>query len=216
MIKLKRADLNQKYSISEALWKRRHDELLDHLQDYMDIHELRTHGDKGQFFYVIKGELPETIPPLPRKSQMKEKLNDYKDFTIVALGKDFKPNSKSKIAREAIEDFGAEKYGHKSVRAVADRYVGPNVDEYGESNNIYHWVNYYTYEDLTDEEKRQWVRILQEEHISEAEQAEAFQLMQQGEDISRASSYYKRAIDRMNSEYCIIPIKVKEWKLKGD
>ena len=56
---------------------------------------------------------------MPRKIkydtiQMEEKMKDYTNFTIASLGPKFKPNSKSKVAREAIEEFGYEKYGHTS------------------------------------------------------------------------------------------------------
>lgn len=62
--------------------------------------------------YEITSELPETIPPLPRKSNMDQKKKDYAEYT------------KEAVAREAIRDFGAERYGHKSI---AQRYIAMNI-----------------------------------------------------------------------------------------
>lgn len=54
--------------------------------------------------------MPDTIPPVPRKTNREEKEKDYEAFVIKALGTEFKYNSQAKIAREAIKDFGKKKY----------------------------------------------------------------------------------------------------------
>ena len=93
-------------------WDRRHDDLLEHLQNFMDIKEIKS--EKGTYTYEVEGEMPDTIPLLLRKSKMEQKKKDYELYTIAALGTEFKLNSKSKIARDAIVDFGGERYGHNS------------------------------------------------------------------------------------------------------
>ena len=69
MVKITRAELNKKYNISPNDWTRKHDLVMEHLLDYMEITESK---EKGQYVYEIKDELPESIPPIPRKSKRVE------------------------------------------------------------------------------------------------------------------------------------------------
>lgn len=202
--------LNEKYSIAKNQWNTRHEDLLEHLQDFMNITEIKN--EKGTYTYEVEGELPETIPSLPRKSQMSQKKKDYESYTITALGTEFKPNSKSKIAREAIADFGMEKYGHSSQRSVTERYVKEPFDKYGISDGKKYWCYYNTYEIIEDDALEDWRKILSEEHIGEKEAANAFYREQQGENITKERSYYKKALDRFKEKYGSIPILVNKWK----
>lgn len=208
-----RKELNEKYSISKNQWNLRHDDLLNHLQDFMDIIEIKS--IKGTYKYEVKGELPDSIPPLPRKSLMEQKKKDYETYTIAALGTEFKPNSKSKIAREALADFGNEKYGHTSQKAVVERYVKEPFDKYGESDGKKYWCYYNTYTIIEDDVLEDWRKILKQEHISEEEAANAFYRQQQGEDISKEKQYYKNALERFKEKYGSIPILISQWKVKG-
>lgn len=213
-MQLTRKQLIDKYpSLTRSNWERRHDDLLDHLQDYMDITEIKT--EKGRYSYEVKGELPDSIPSLPRKSQLSQKKKDYEEYTIKALGTEFKPNSKSKIAREAIADFGNKKYGHTSQRSVVERYVKEPFDKYGESDGNKYWCYYDTYEVIPAEIVAEWREILAEEHISEREAANAFYRQQQGEDISKEKGYYRNALDRFKEKYGSTPILVGKWKIKN-
>ena len=166
MINISRSELNKKYNIDSHLWTRRHDDLLDYLQDFMNIKEIKS--KKGRYTYEIEGEMPESIPKLPRKCNLEQKKKDYEDFTIKALGTEFKPNSKSKIAREALSSFGNEKYGHYSQESVVKRYVKEPFDKYGVTNNHQVWVDYKTYKPLSAEVLTDWRSILKEERIDEA------------------------------------------------
>lgn len=155
--------------------------------------------------------------PLPRKlstTNREEKIKDYDTFTIASLGTEFKPNSKSKVAREAIEAFGEEKYGHTNVRAVTERFVKPAFEKYGESDDIHKWVWYSTYEELDSVTLERWRQIMNEEHISEQEAANAFYKEQQGEDISKEKGYFKNARTRFKEEYGSTPILVESWRVK--
>ena len=42
MIIVTRKQLNEKYAISKSQWDRRHDDLLEHLQDFMGIREIKS------------------------------------------------------------------------------------------------------------------------------------------------------------------------------
>lgn len=212
MIVLTRSELNKKYNINKNTWSRRHDDLLEYLNDYMCIKERE---DNGRYYYDIDQDiLPQEIPPIPRKSNMKEKKDEYKKFTIGALGVEYKPNSKAKVARDAIDKFGCSKYGHSSVAAVVRRYVGPVMEEEGEHSNHMVWVDCFTYEILDTELVNILKQMFKDEKLSEEEMANAFIKQQQGEDISEEKSGYKKVIDRFKEEYGVIPIKVYEWKLK--
>ena len=71
MIIVTRKQLNEKYTISKSQWDRRHDDLLEHFQDFMDIKEIKS--EKGTYTYEVEGEMSDTIPQLLRKSKMKQK-----------------------------------------------------------------------------------------------------------------------------------------------
>lgn len=179
----------------------------------MDINEIRQ--PNGRYIYEIEGEMPEEIPPLPRKSQMEDKQRAYAKFTYEALGTEFKPNSKSKIARDAIWNFGRKDFHHNSTRAVAARFIKQPFEEYGETNGVECWVNCQDYEPLTKEEESLWKRILAEERIDETSAANAFYRMSQGEDVTKEMGYFEKAKQRMFDETGIIPVRVKSWRRKA-
>ena len=109
-----------------------------------------------------------------------EKKKDYELFTIAALGTEFKPNSKARIARTAIDEFGYNKYGHTNSEAVSKRFIKEPFDKYGETNNTSVWVWYSNYTPLPKDVLDSWREIMREEHISEAEAANAFYRQEQG------------------------------------
>ena len=121
---------------------------------------------------------------MPRKLKSKEltekKKKDYETFTIAALTPEYKPNSKTKIAREAMYSFGTEVYGHTNVRAVVDRYIREPFNKYGETNNKSIWVMYPSYDPMPDELVDDWRAILKEEHIGEEEASNAFYRQAEG------------------------------------
>ena len=208
-----RKELSQLYNITKYSWDKKHDEVIAHLQDFMDITEIKS--EKGTYKYEIKGIIPDSIPPLLRKSESEQKKKDYELYTIKALGTEFKPNSKSKIAREAIRDFGQDKYGHNSQKAVVERYIKEPFDKYGVSDGNKYWCYYNTYEVLEPEVLEAWRKILKEEHISEREAANAFYRQQQGGDISKEKQYYQNALDRFKAEYGSMPVLVSKWKCEN-
>ena len=112
-------------------------------------------------------------------------------------------------------DFGYSKYGHTSVKAITARFIKEPFDKYGETNNTSVWVWYSTYTPLPNEILEHWRKILEEEHISEQEAANAFYRQEQGQDITKEKNYYKKAQERFKEEYKDIPVLVKEWKCKG-
>lgn len=210
-----KAEFAKLLSIPANQVDRRQQELLDWLTNFFD-YEFYEGRPKRILIKEIYGE----YQPLPRKAPKQDELNqkkkeDYTKYTIASLGTEFKPNSKSKIARDAINDFGLEKYNHTNSKAVARRFVKEPFDKYGESNGKRYWVWYSTYKKISKEIFEEWMKILKEEHISEEEAACAFYRQEQGEDISKEKEYYKRAVKRLKDKYHDIPVQVSEWKLKS-
>lgn len=212
MIKLTRAELNNKYNISHNTWDRRHDDLLDYLQDFMNIIEVK---ERGRYYYEIEGELPESIPTIPRKSRKAVKIQKYEDYTKDQLTDDYQPNSKSRVARLAIKNFGTKEFNHHSTEAVARRYVGPAMDKYGEHTERYYWVNYDNYKLMTDEQIAYLRQCFTENDLDE-EQMEtiAVDALNNKMPSQQKQLDYRDAIDQFRSEYGFIPVKVPKWRLK--
>lgn len=194
-------------------FRNRKEDLLEWLKEFYD-YELYDGRPIRIYIKEVIGE----YQPLPRKVNSREltekKKERYTNFTIASLGTEFKPNSKARVAREAMFDFGYEEFGHTSVPAVSRRYVGPAMDNYGEHNNKYQWVWFLDYSPLDAEALKRWASILKEENISEEEAANAFYRLAEGEDITKEKNAYKRAQQRFKELYGTIPVKVPEWRLK--
>lgn len=113
-----------------------------------------------------------------------------------------------------MSEFGYEEFGHTSVPAVVERYVGPAMNEHGEHNDKYQWVWFIDYTPLPQDVLAHWATILKEEKISEEEAANAFYRQENGEDITKEKNSYKKAQKRFKEIYGTIPVKVPEWRLK--
>ena len=210
-----RTFLNKKYNLNRKWWNTAHDRLLEHLSDYMDITEIKEEG--SIYKYEIISELPEVIPPLPRKSNMDQKKKDYAEYTKEALGGEYQYNSKAKIAREAIRDFGAERYGHEYYKSIAQRYIAKPFDEYSDKEeDSWAWVWFSTYQPLDLVTLGYWLTLLKEEKIEEEDQADAFRRYADGEDIKTEVRYYKTAIQKFRIRFGDIPIKVARYKRKNE
>lgn len=199
--------------ISKSQWDRRKKDLLAWFENFFEYELLDT---KRPMLIVIT-EVYGEYEPLPRQVKIAskaEKMAKYEEFAIAALGTEFKPNSKTRIARKAIDAFGRNQYKHESARSVANVYIKPAVDKHGECNNQYHWCLYSTYEPMNDTMVARWRLIMEEEKISEREAANAFYRHAEGEDISKELSFYKKAQDRFAEEFGDIPVRLADWRLK--
>ena len=199
--------------IPEKQWEKRKTELLEWLKCFY-VYELKGSSPIMIVIYEVIG----TYQELPRKvnttALQKEKEKDYTNFAISSLGTEFKPNSKAKVAREAMTSFGTSKYGHENIKYVTNTFIKPAFNEYGECNNVRRWVWYSTYEPLDQQTLERWRIIMEEEHISEREAANAFYRHAEGEDISKEKGYFKAARDRFVTEFGDYAILVADWRLK--
>lgn len=208
--------LTEKYKLNRKWWNTAHDRLIEHLQQYMAIEEVAVKGKKS-YVYEINGELPDTIPPLPRKNAAIPKEVRYEEFTKQALGTEYKYNSRARIARQAIKEFGYILYQHTSQEYVAKAYVTPTFNKYAEQEEDSRaWVWYKTYEPLDEVALARWLQILKEEHITEEEQAEAFRKRAEGEDITVEVNYYHAAQQRFKAEFHDLTVKVPKYKCKSE
>lgn len=126
---------------------RRKKELLEWLKNFYNYELL-----PGKPLLIQIKEVYGEYQPLPRnfsnKDLFKQKMQDYEKYTLASLGTEFKPNSKSKVARDAIVDFGLEKYGHNNQEYIAKTFIKNPFDKYGESDHKSIWVYYDSYEPM--------------------------------------------------------------------
>lgn len=199
--------------IKKNQWENRKEDLLEWLTNFYDYELL-----EGRPLRIHIKEVYGEYQPLPRQvnntALSEEKKQRYTAFAIASLGTEFKPNSKAKTTREALDAFGRKDYGHENVQSISKRYIGPAFDQYGETNGIRHWVWYPSYEPLSEKELERWRLIMAEEHISEQEAANAFYRQEQGEDISKEKGYYKKARARLKEEFGMNAVLVSDWRLK--
>lgn len=212
MIILSRKQLSEKYDINNHTWTRRHDDLIDYLQDYLDIEEYK---EKGSYFYKInEDEMPDYIPPIPRKSWKKEVEDNYDNYVKEHLPIEFTPLSKSRMSKDAIDDFGYDKYGHTSIKYITRRYVSESMDKYGEYTEERVWVRYDTYEELDENESSELMDIFRRNNMSNEEMVCAWIKQEQGEDVSKEKKRFKDAMNEFKKKYHTIPVYVPKWKLK--
>ena len=187
-------------------------DLLTWLSNYFDFEILQ-----GRPIRIKIKEIYREYQQMPRKLPRQDELNAkkqkfYKVFTIAALGPEFKPNSKMKVARDAIA--ANKEFNHTSAKAVADRYIKPIFDEYGESDGKKKWVYYETYTLLEEKELEDWTVIRRKHEIDDQEAANAFYQMAQGEDVSKQVSAYRRAMDEFFEKHGDFPVLVQSWRVK--
>lgn len=211
---LLKKELAPMLNISKYIIERRKKDLLEWLTNFYDYEIIKVSPLTLKIITIIGEYQPLPNKVRPQEEFTTEKLKDYEEFTIKALGTEFKPNSKSKVARDAIKSFSREKYGHNNYKAVVSRYVRKPFDEYGETNGARVWVNYNTYKPLESEDLEFWRMILSQEHMSEPEAAAAWFKQESGEDTTEEKNYYKKARDRFVDEKGYLPVLVSEWRLK--
>jgi hypothetical protein len=203
-----------KLNIPMCQVERRLPDLLEWLKNFYDYKFYKGRPNRIEIIEEI-GEYMPMPRRTPRQDELtQDKLTNYKNYTIASLGTEFKPNSRTKIARDAMKEFGYKKYGHTSVEAVARRYVKEPFDEYGESDNIKKWVYYSTYEIMEPEAVSDWLFMLELEKIGIERASSAFYRYAQGENIDEEIQYYQNAIRRFQLKYGDIPVQVKSWRLK--
>lgn len=193
---------------------RRKEELLEWLKIFYDY---ELFGSVP--IYIRIKEIYGDYIPLPRNLPKQDELNDLKRllyflYVIAELSTDFESTSKNKIAREAIEDFGRQLFGHTNARAVSSRFIKEPFDKYGETDNKWQWVYFHNYKPLDEEDLEEWYKILREEKITEKDMINAFTVAANDGDISEQISYYRKAVERFKDNHDgNLPVYVRGWRL---
>lgn len=202
--------------IPDSHYKRRKEDLLEWLKNFYDYELINS----KPIIINIK-EIYDEYEPLPRKNEMgssltAEKEKAYADYIESKFTNEWVYTSKMKESREALEAFGKEKYHHTSAEAVARRYIGPAMDTKCEKSHERYWVDYPSYRPLNEKQVAAWRQILEEEHISEKEAANAFYRKCKGEDISKEEGYFKAALERCKIELGLSPILTSQYRAAAD
>lgn len=214
-ITITRKELNSKYHLSPHHWERRHDDVLKYLSQFMDITESKT--ESGRYKYKVQGELPQNLPDIREwlRHSKEEKREAYKKYILEnELTEEFKPNSKSKVARDAIEDFSRTAYGHFSPRSVVSQYVGPLMDKYGEKSDDHVWVRYDTYEPLPKEALDDLKYMFKSHQLDMQHMACAWIKERQGQDTTKEKNDFKIVLNIFKDKYHYFPVLVPKWRLK--
>lgn len=214
MQKISRTQLTKKYNITRGQWQNRHDDLLEHLNDYFSIQEIK---EGRYYYYIVPDEIPDEVPILPHKSNKKEKETDYGEYVKENLSEEFEPNSKMRMSRKAIHAFGKEKYHHTSAEGVAKRYVGPAMEKYGEHSHYKVWVDPNTYIQLTEEEEEYRRECFVRNHLTDKKLQEIGSESLEGIEPSQEDKdYYQKAMELFVMKYGFRPILVYSWRAKKE
>lgn len=214
-----KAEFFKALNITEYQYKHRREDLMEWLYNFFDYELLE---DVFPIMIEIKEIFTDEYEPLPRRlvESTLQKQEDYGQYVKEHLPKDYEPYSKSRMAQEAIADFGCEKYGHFNDRSVAARYVGPAMEEFGDKRGDKVWINYHTYEILSDEIKQEWLKLLKQYKVDEKTIYETFvKTSQKNADASifkEKSQHYREAMQIFDAQHHILPIRVDYWKIKEE
>lgn len=196
--------------VTANTYQKRRVDLLEWLKEFYDYELIYSRP-----IVIIIHEIYGEFQPLPRKNAAakEERIKDYDDYVKAHLKKTFAPESKLRMARNAIEDFSHQKYGHTNAAGVAARYTGPSMEKLGEKSDYMIWVTSDCYQPMSKQMLDKWRDILRKHKIAQEEAANAFYRQANGEDISEEINSYKAALNDFQIEYGMTPICVHEWRL---
>lgn len=151
------------------------------------------------------------------KQRAEEMEKDYTEYAIKSLPLEYEYMSKLGVARNALWEFGHEKWGHESAKYISDRFISPAFNEHGESTGKRSWVYYRTYELLSPGAVEDWRTILKEEHITKEKVWECYLEGWEGEeerevDWRPLNKRYKQARQRFVAIYGDFPILLTQWR----
>lgn len=195
---------------------RRKEELLTWLSNFYDFEIIEGCPLRIKIKEVI-GE----YQPMPRKlpnmrDLTKQKKDDYDSFVIKNLPKELQPMSKARMAKNAIDSFGNKKYSHNSVKSVANRYVGPAMEEHGVKTEQKFWCWAKTYEVLDEETLQAWRDLLSKWKCTEKEVYNAFcqkQTLNDEEELVKLEGAFKSALIELKSKYGDTVVLVPKWRI---
>ena len=207
--------------IPEYQWKKRKEDLLDWWMQFFDYELI---DDVKPMIIRINEVYNQDYQPLPKKSQYTtaEKQADYTAATITILsesGKEYRPITKTYVARRATNSFGYIKYNHKSDKSVAQRYVKPAFDKFAENNGEKVWCWSTDCIPLTEAELEGWKEILRKVHLTEEEIKKVGIKALQKESIEKELTAFEIALDEARqilSKDRGVPVYMDCWRVNEE
>lgn len=200
--------------ITNYQYRHKKNELLEWLKDFFEYEILEGRPIRINILQQI-GEY-EPLPTKDQKQKTKKKQDDYENYVIEHLPKEFAPMSKARMTRDAVNDFGKEKYNHTNLEAVNKRYVGPAMETHGQKTEERYWCWYKTYKQLPQEVVDDWRTILAKWKCTEKEVYAAFCSKQASKDdaeMIRVEGAFKSAMAEFLSKYDDRIIFIPKWKI---
>lgn len=202
--------------ITNYQYKYRKDDLMNWLKDFFNYEILK--GKPIRINIIEQFGEYEALPKQGQEKITQQKQKDYEDYVIEHLPQEFTPMSKTRMACNAINDFGKEKYKHNSPEAVSKRYVGPAMNTHGVRTEERYWCWYKTYEQLPQEIVDEWRAILSKWKCTEQEVYAAFCAKHASHDdaeMIRVEGAFKSALFDFKSKYNDNIVFIPKWKINS-
>lgn len=201
-------------------WERRKEDLLEWWEEFFDYEII----GRSPIMIKINEVYNQEYQPLPRKNvyTTAEKQADYTAATITILsesGKEYRPITKTYVARRATNSFGYIKYNHKSDKSVAQRYVKPAFDQFAENNGEKVWCWSTDCIPLTEAELEGWKEILRKVHLTEEEIKKVGIKALQKESIEKELTAFEIALNEARqvlSKDRGVPVYMDCWRVNEE
>ena len=167
MIIVTRKQLNEKYAISKSQWDRRHDDLLEHLQDFMGIREIKSEKVLTLMRQKVRCQTQFRHCCKSLKWSRRKKIMN----STLLLREVLNLNSivKAKLLEMLLQILAKRDTVTTLKRLLLEDNIKEPFGKYGESDGQRYWCDYNTYEVLSQEILDAWRSILSEERIGEQE-----------------------------------------------
>ena len=201
-------------------WERRKEDLLEWWEEFFNYEII----GKSPIMIKINEVYSQDYVQLPRKQKWTkaEKQADYAAATITILsesGKEYRPITKTYVARKAVYNFGEAKYNHTNAKGVASNYIKPAFDKFAENNGEKVWCWSTDCIPLTEAELEGWKEILRKVHLTEEEIKKVGIKALQKESIEKELTAFEIALDEARqilSKDRGVPVYMDCWRVNEE
>ena len=216
---------------SEYVVKRRRQDLLEWLKNFFDYTFIKGgHADKIIIhdIYAEYEKIPKKQYNIAKRLEKRKIKEDYlEDFIINALFE--APASEehltySFIARNIPYDDVQEVFEGVTLQTIARYYAKPVLLRIAEQIPPKDWVWFTGYEKLTEEERNEWIKTIQEEENKSIDKMR-FRMRDmylfedawiEHKNIIKQDNFYKNAIHAFQDQYGDFPVQSFRWILKEE
>ena len=214
--------LFDKLDISQYVWTKRKEDWLEYFYDFCDYEYYQERY--GIWVFDIKEVYIEEYIPLPRKSDTKQKFEDYEKFTLEHI-KNFPYSSTALIARNAVNDEEIQsKYHHQPASAY--RYIRPVVNDESKVNKGEKVWGYLSEDKLyfypLNPQQEYYLKEVLKYYLNEEHQVDIISQVENG-DITKeeakellynqVSARYVDAINAFKEKWGVWPFRVSKLSL---